>query len=140
MRRMMLAFFLFCFIQAYAKDPIPEVLLNAKAAIVKNDAALDKDFAKFCDALKEWGRFELVQDRTSADIIIWLSVDIKTRNVQVPSIGGGMGSVQSQQVLINRIRILNAKDDTPLWSDETSVESKDPKHLVANLKNKMKKK
>jgi hypothetical protein len=126
MRRMMLVTILFCFTQTYAKEPISEVLLNAKTSIVKNDGALDKDFAKFCEVLKEWGRFEFVQERASADIIIWLAPDIKTRNVQIPSVGGGMGSVQSQQVIINTIRILNATDDTLLWSDATSVESKDP--------------
>jgi hypothetical protein len=126
MRRMMLVIILFCFTQTYAKEPISEVLLNAKTSIVKNDGALDKDFAKFCEVLKEWGRFEFVQERASADIIIWLAPDIKTRNVQIPSVGGGMGSVQSQQVIINTIRILNATDDTLLWSDATSVESKDP--------------
>ena len=136
----MFAVLLLCFAQAYAKTPIPEVLLNAKTAIVKNDRALAKDFAKFCDALKAWGRFEIVEERGKADIIIWLSADIKTRNVQVPNIGGGMGGVQSQQVLVNSIRILDARDDTSLWTDETSVESSEPKHLVNKLKNKLKKK
>jgi hypothetical protein len=137
---MMFAVLLFCFTQIYAKSPISEVILNAKTAIVINDRATQKDFDKFNEALKEWGRFEFVQDRASADIIITLSADIKTRNIQIPNVGGGYGGVQSQPVLVNSIRILNAKDDTPLWSDETSVESNDPKHLIANLKNKMKKK
>jgi hypothetical protein len=140
MKNIMLVALLFCFVPSYAKAPIPEALLNAKTAVVKNDAALEKDFARFCEALKEWGRFELVPDRASADIVIWLSVDIKTRNVEIPSIGGGMGSVQSQQVLINRIRILNARDDTVLWTDDTSVDSKDPKQLISKIKSKLKKK
>lgn len=140
MKRMMFAFFLFCFIPTYAKTTIPETLLNAKTAIVKNQGALEKDFVKLCDALKKWGRFEFVEDRANADIIIQFSADIKTRNVQIPSIGSGMGSVQSQQVLVNCIRILNAKDNTSLWSDETSVESNDPRQLIAKLKSKLKKK
>ena len=63
MRRMMFTAFLFCFIQTYAKTPIPEALLNAKTAVVINEGAEGKDFDKFCKRLKEWGRFELVQDQ-----------------------------------------------------------------------------
>ncbi len=71
MRRMIFVAFLFCFIQAYAKTPpIPESLLNAKTAYVVNRGASVKDFERLCSLLKEWGRFELVQDPKSADIII----------------------------------------------------------------------
>jgi hypothetical protein len=145
MRKMTFAVFLFCFIQTYAKTPIPEALLNAKTAVVNNAGAEDKDFARFCEALKEWGRFEFVQDRGKADIVITLSADIQNRNIQIPNTTAGAGGVfaggvRSQPVIINLINIINARDNTPLWSDETSVDSKDPKRLVANLKNRMKKK
>jgi hypothetical protein len=136
----MLVVCLFCCSQTFAKEPLPEVLLNAKTAIVKNDGALEKDFAKFYDAMKKWGRFELVEERSKADIIVWLSADIKVRNIQIPSVNGSMGIVQSQNVIVYDIRILNEKDETPLWSDSTSVESSDPKRLVSNLQHKMKKK
>jgi hypothetical protein len=89
--------------------------------------------------MKKWGRFELVEERSKADIIVWLSADIKVRNIQIPSVNGSMGIVQSQNVIVYDIRILNEKDETPLWSDSTSVESSDPKRLVANLQHKMKK-
>jgi hypothetical protein len=138
MKRVVFALFLFCCTQGYAKTPIPDALLNAKKAIVRNDRALEKDFLKLVDALKKWGRFELVQDRASADIIILLSANLKTRNVEMPDIGGGMGSVQSQEVLVNHISILNATDYSQLWSDDTSVESNEPKDLVARLKSKLK--
>jgi hypothetical protein len=137
MRRMMLAVFLFCFIPTFAKTPMPEALLNAKTAFVNNIGTEDKDFTKFCDALKKWGRFELVQDRMSADIVIKLYAEVKTRTIELPGIGGG---VQSEKVLVNCIRIVNARDDIQLWFDETSGDSKDPKQLVDKLKNKMKQK
>jgi hypothetical protein len=138
MRKIMFAAFLICFTQTYAETPIPEALLNAKTAFVRNDGAEAKDFDKFCTLLKEWGRFELVQDRGKADIGIALSAQLQYRTVQVPSTSGGIGSVASQQVITSYIRIFNARDDTKLWSDQ--IDSKDPKSLVQRLKNKMKKK
>jgi hypothetical protein len=57
-----------------AKDPpVPEALLNAKTAFIENAGALDKDFEKFRTKLMKWGRFTVVQNRSSADIIISLS-------------------------------------------------------------------
>jgi hypothetical protein len=140
MRRMMFAVALFCFIQTYAKTPIPEALLNAKTAVVRNDGATDKDFDKFCKLLKEWARFEFVQNREKADIVITLSTQLQTRTIQLPNVGGGFGGVTSQEILISYIHIFSAGDDTPLWSDKTSGGSSDPQQLVLNLKNKMKKK
>jgi hypothetical protein len=138
MRKIMFAAFLFCFIQTYAKTPIPEVLLNAKTALVVNGGSENKDFEKFCKLLKEWGRFELVQKSDSADIIIRLSTKLETRTVQLPSTAGGLGGMNTQQVIISLIHISNARDDSQLWSDETP--SKDPKNLVSNLKSKLKNK
>ena len=139
MRRMMFAVFLFCFIQAYAKDPeIPEALLNAKIAYVQRSGASEKDFTKLCEALKKWGRFELVQERKNSDITIMLSSTVETRSMERPGASGGMMS--NVQVLINHIRIMDARNDTLLWTDETSVYEKDPKILVSKLKSKMKKK
>jgi hypothetical protein len=137
MGSIMFALLFSCFTQTFAND-IPEALLNAKTAFVENTGANDKDFAKLCKALKEWGRFELVQRRGDADIAITLSAAVRDRNVQLPNTGGYGGGVQTQQVLVNRIRIADAHYDTCLWSDENR-DSNDPKGLVANLKNKMKK-
>ena len=139
MRRMIFVAFLFCFFQAYAKTPpIPESLLNAKTAFVVNRGASVKDFEKLCNLLKEWGRFELVQDQKSADIVITISTRLQDRIVQSPSVGWrGITTIRG---LVNYLSILDARDGTELWSDETSGDSKDPRQLVSNLKNKMKKK
>lgn len=140
MRKMIFVAFLFCFFQAYAKTPpIPEALLNAKTAFVVNRGASVKDFEKLCNLLKEWGRFELVQDPKSADIFIEIYTRMQDRIVQSPNvgIGGGTTSIRGQ---VNYLSILDAREGTELWSDETSGDSKDPRQLVSNLKNKMKKK
>jgi len=133
----MLAAFLFCFTQAYA-ETLPEALLNAKTAFVRNDGADAKDFAKFCQLLEEWGRFEFVQERSKADIGIALSTQLQTKTVRMPSTGGGFGGITSQQVIISYMRIVNAGNEAPLWSDQ--IESKNPKSVVQKLKGKMKNK
>jgi hypothetical protein len=68
MKKIVVAAFLLCLIQGFAKDqPIPNELKNAKTAIVHNAGALPKDFDRLCKLLKEWGRFEIIEG-TKADI------------------------------------------------------------------------
>jgi hypothetical protein len=138
MRKILLvAFLLFSSALAYA-EKIPEALLNAKTAFVRNDGADAKDFAEFCDLLKEWGYFEFVQDRAKADIGITLSTKLQYRTVQLPSTAGGLGGMTTQQVIVSYLRVLNAQNESELWSDH--IDSKNPKALVKNLKGKLKKK
>jgi hypothetical protein len=138
MRKIMFAVFLFCFVQSYAKTPIPEALVNAKTALVTSEGSEPKDFDKFCDLLKEWGRFELVQTRGKADIVIQLSVQLQTQMVRMPNTGGGFGGMNNQQVIVSFIHIFDSKDNSQLWTD--SIQSKNPKNLVSNLKDKLKNK
>ena len=140
MRRMIFAVFLLCFIQTYAKSPdIPEALWNAKTAYVQNSgSSTEKDYAKLCEALKKWGRFELVQDKTSADIYIILYSAAETQQMRMPGVTAGLTS--DMQVIINSIRILNTKDGALLWTDKSPADNNDPKILVSKLKSKMKKK
>lgn len=141
MKRVLFAAFLFCFISAYAKkEEIPEELMNAKTAIVGNSGAEAKDFTKLCKLLKEWGRFELVEEQEKADIVITISTRLETRTVRMPSVSGGIGGLNSQQVLISTLRIMNARNGAELWTDETVTQSKDPKQFVSKLKSKLKKK
>jgi len=135
MRKVLFAVLLvFCFTQTYAKD-LPEALLNAKTAVVENARAEQKDIDKLCEALKKWGRFELVPDRSKADIVITLTTELKEQMFYGPG-----GRMQNQQVLVNYIKIFKKEDETLLWSDQTSTYSKDPKALVSNLKSKFNKK
>ena len=113
----------------FAKDaPLPETLLTAKTAFVYNDGATDKDFDKLCNALKEWGRFKLVQDRGMADIVIELTLMKR-------QYGWGLNSMYYEN---NRIRIIKARDNRLLWIDETqSGNSRNPQTLISYLKKKM---
>lgn len=145
MQRMVaIAVLLLCFVPAYAKDKneIPEELWDAKNAVVRNSGSEMKDYEKLIRLLKEWGRFEILEEGKSAeqkiDIVITLSTRLETRTVRMPSVGGGLGGFTSQQVLLSAINIFNFEDGTLLWTDETTS-SKDPKQLVDKLKGKMKK-
>jgi hypothetical protein len=140
MRRIVFIAFLLCFFQAYAKTPpIPEALLNAKTAVVANRGADDKDFNKLCERLKDWGRFELVQNQKDADIVIRIYTRVENQVVQMPN-PGNSGGVNTIQVPVNYIEILDARNGAELWTDKTSGTSKDPRQLVNKLKSKMKKK
>ena len=140
MRRIIFVAFLFCFIQAFAKTPpIPEALLNAKTAYVGNHGAALKDYERLCNLLKEWGRFELVPDTQKADIIITISSQMQNRIYQGTNIGIS-GNVNTIQVVVNYLTILDARNLAQLWSDETSGDSNDPRQFISNLKNRMKKK
>ncbi len=127
--------FLICFAPVYAKDEIPEALMNAKTAAVENARAEQKDFDKLIEHLTKWGRFELVQDKSKADIVITL-----TREAREQMVNGPGGRMQNQQYLTNRINIFQREGNALLWSDETSSYSKDPKSLVSKLKSKLKSK
>ena len=141
MQRLIAVVFLLCFIQAYSKTPpIPEALLNAKTAFVGNGGAEVKDFEKLRTLLKEWGQFELVQDAKSADIVINISTQLQNRTVQMPNVGGMSSGMTTVQVPVSYLRILDTRDGTLLWSDETTGDSKDPRQLVDKLKRRMKKK
>ncbi len=140
MRRITFLAFLLGFSAMYAKTPIPEALWNAKTALVANQGAEAKDFEKLCKLLKEWGRFELVESRGGADIVIMLSTRPANRNVRLPNTGGGYGGVRTQQVLVSYMNIIDARDNTQLWEYETPGSSKDPKILVSKLRSEMKKK
>jgi hypothetical protein len=141
MRRMIVVAFLLCFIQAYAKSPvIPEALFNAKTAVIINAGAEAKDIEKLRGLLKEWGRFEIIQNKSAADITFTLSTQIENKTIQLPNIGGGLGGISTQQVPVSYLQILDAHDGSQLWSDKTIGTSKDPKQLVNKLRDRMKKK
>jgi predicted Zn-dependent protease len=81
-----------------------------------NDGTWSKAYDKFYVALKKWNRFQLVETKDEADIVIVLST-------QAGEFGGGVAT--SGGVLVAGteskfyIRITDARDATPLWSDYT---------------------
>jgi hypothetical protein len=77
--RYLISFALLLLVVAFVKDPpLPEALLNAKTAFVENVDATDENFEKLRKGLKKWGHFTLVEERSSADIVISMSADVFT--------------------------------------------------------------
>jgi hypothetical protein len=121
------------------KAPLPAKLQSAKTAFLVNDGVWYKVHDKFYAELKKWGRFQIVEAKEDADIIIVLS----SRAAEL----GGAVAVPSGQVVIGGseskffLRITDAKDGTPLWSDSTGeamLVSNSAKRFVKTLKQRMK--
>jgi hypothetical protein len=118
---------------AFGQAPLPDALLKAKTAFVVNDGVQNEQFDKFYNEIKKWGRFEIVQDRQKASIIVLLSARPGKKAVAVP-----VGNVTySYSEAEHYIQILDARDETVLWSDFTGYWSNNPKGLVSNLRKKM---
>jgi TPR repeat protein len=54
-------------------EQIPEALFNAKTAHLVNDGAMTAHEGSFIKNLRKWGRFELVEEKAAADIVILFS-------------------------------------------------------------------
>ena len=126
---------------AAAQAPIPSKLRSAKTAFVVNDGSWYKVFDKFYGELKKWNRFRFVESKDQADIVIVLSTHAGSFGgaVLVPGPGVLLGGSESKFYM----RITDARDDTPLWSDytgEAGLVSNSAKKLVSNLKKRIEQK
>jgi len=117
-------------VPTYAEQ-LPEALRNAKTAFFNHTGARSRDFDRFCEAFENWGRFEIVSDGSKADTAGTLSREHKDQFVDEPN-----GQRMSRPVMMNCIRISNARDDAPPYSDD-SFGSKLP---VSSLKRPVKNK
>jgi len=120
---------------AFAQAPVPEFLFSAKAAYLINEGATARHFDDFYNELKKWGHFEFVQEKEKADVVIVLS----TRSDDF-TVVGSRGSIVGATGTKHYIRITKASDDTPLWSDTTGEWRTNPRNLVLDLKQRMRKK
>jgi len=126
---------------AAGQAPIPTTLRNAKTAFVVNDGSWYKVFDKFYGELKKWDRFRFVESKSEADIVIVLSTNAGNLGgaILIPGPGIALSGSESKFYL----RIVDAHDETPLWSDYTGealLVSNSAKKLVSNLKKRMEQK
>jgi hypothetical protein len=98
---------------AREKTPVPAKLLSAKTAFLVNDGTSAKTFDRFYAELKKWNRFQLVENKDQADIVVVLS-----------SRAMGMQFY---------IEITDTTNNTPLWSDSAYTARK----FVSGLRNRM---
>jgi hypothetical protein len=115
-------------------------------ALEKDVKANKKLFDKFCKELKKWGRFTLVQDRSSADVRIYLQRTwtntgyIKVINNIYDLIPPVPGETPSWKVEETTINIMDGRNDVYLYADQTNWQRNDPGNLVSELKKMMKRK
>jgi len=70
-----------CSLATFAKDkehlPLPPSLMSAKAVYIDNRGGYAELGDRAYQALREWGRFQVVQDRSQADLIFRLAVNVR---------------------------------------------------------------
>jgi hypothetical protein len=102
--------------------PLPKTLLEAKTAMLVNEGVHRKTFDALYRAMKEWGRFRIVQEAKEADVIVSISVS--------------SGLDRKFQLLI-----AESNSSTTLGADETNdwiTASRPAKKLVSNLRQRLK--
>jgi hypothetical protein len=112
--------------------------MDAKSAVVVNGGVRFKVFDKFYAELAKWNRFRLVQRKEDADITILMSSTSGELfgGIAVPTGGAVIGGSESKFYM----RISNARDGMPLWTDvteEAGLVSNSGKRLVSNLRKRM---
>lgn len=119
------------------KAPLPQKLTSARTAVVFNDGAWIKVYDKFYTVLKKWNRFQLVETKEQADIVIVLSTNPGSLGGGIVSSPSGVGVVIGGSESKFYMRITDAKDGTPLWSDsagETMLVSNSAKRFIKRLR------
>ncbi len=126
---------------AFAEAPIPEALVKAKTAYLYSDGVWYKTFDKFYDEFRKWGRFELTQDKSKADIVVALTTKEATDSYAIGIIGSPGGTMTGGSSSRFYMHVMTPDGKTILWSDmapETFLLSNAGKDLVKNLKKRMK--
>ena len=107
-----------------AQAPVPEPLLKARRAYMVNEAGRLKSFDSLANELRKWGRFELVNKRDDADVIIALG---KHNAGPFGSFYGKNGVVMPVIQLTFELR--DKRDDSVLWSETRGTPGSFVKHL-----------
>jgi len=114
-------------VAAKERAPLPEKVEHAKTVYILDDEADPKVLDTAYEFLKRWGKYEVVQSRDSADLVVvftakeeyWYSTGIGSVAVN-PSGTYGMGSVTSTSVNIKRhfLIVTDSKSGERLWADQ----------------------
>ena len=134
---------------ADAKDKNLEKSCKSLKASAKADKKL---FDKFCKELNKWGRFTLVQDRRSADVLILLGRSMRTTMIKTAAAVTDYSNGPSTQVSVRidasssvyrpetieevHFNVRDGRNNVLLYSDQQGG----PGKLVLNLKKKMEQK
>jgi hypothetical protein len=89
---------LVCALPALGKDlkaPLPETLFQAKTVYIDNRSGESGLLDKAYTALKEWNRYEIIQDRAKADIVFVFTVSSEVRGSYTTGTVDDNGTVQA---------------------------------------------
>jgi hypothetical protein len=100
----------------HAQAPVPERLLDARTAFLVNEAGDLKRFDSFADELRKWGRFELVDRRDKADVVMTLRTIVRGQFGTVVNGSGSLGPIVAMT-----LEIRDRTDDSLLWNDTSPV-------------------
>jgi|SRR5215472_3307530 len=92
--------------------PLPAKLKAAKSVLLVNDGVSAKLFDKVYSELKKWNRFQIVESKDDADVVMTLSHGSTTG-----AVAGSKTGIFGISVADISVRVSDAKDDMPLWAD-----------------------
>lgn len=111
-----------------AKDknhlPLPPQVISAKTIYIDNQSGIAKLGDRAYEQLNKWGRFQVVQDRKQADLILLLSA--RQYNGGYVTTGGGTTGTVDENGNINTTN--NPSYTTPVTANYTYVNLIDPKN------------
>lgn len=117
--------------QVHKKLPLSPIILSAKSVYFDNQTAVAAVGDKALAQLKKWGRFQIVQDRKQADLIILLSAD-PYKGGYIITAGGQTGTIEKNGHLQEdpvpnymplapvrdvSLTVIDPKTGENLWSD-----------------------
>lgn len=113
--------FSFFFVQAgVAAKPLPDAVVRAHTVFLENDTGFHELEYTTIFELDKWGRFELVDTREKADLVMRLEGSSHVRVVpdgQFPSNGSDSAEDTPIPPSHTRISLLDPKTNAVLWSD-----------------------
>lgn len=118
---------------------LPDVVVRAHTVFLENETPFNELQYTAVMELTKWGRFDLVDSREKADLVMRLSSASHTRALppgQFPS--GATNAVSESEIPAGytRISLLDPKTNTVLWSDMHKTEGGKVKngHLLDGLR------
>lgn len=89
---------LLCAMPAVGKDlkaPLPERLFEAKTVYIDNQSQRAEILDKAYTALKEWNRYQIVEDKSKAELIVVLTVSSEIRGSYTTGSVNGYGQINA---------------------------------------------
>jgi hypothetical protein len=130
-----------CFPRNKTHAPLPAKVLSAKSVYIENHGSA-KNADKAYDELKKWGRWEIVQDRAKADLVLMLSAQegqSSTGQTQTydptpaPGMGGAgtwkYGTTHSATGGSTHLELVEAKTGQTLYADTKGTTGRTIKEL-----------